>query len=35
MYLEYIFFVYFIMLHMKQLISNKTSFPRFDKIIVM
>ena len=32
---NHIFFVHFIMLHMKQLNSYKTCFPRFDKILVI
>ena len=32
---NHIFFVHFIMLHMKQLNSNKTRLPRFDKILVI
>ena len=35
MYPDHILFVYFIMLPMKQLNSNKTHFPRFDKILVI
>ena len=31
----YIFIYYFTMLHMKQLNSKKTRFPRFDKILVI
>ena len=35
MYPESYFIDYFTMLHMKQLNSKKTRFPRFDKILVI
>ena len=34
LYPDHIFIYYFTMLHMKNLHSKKTRFPRFDKILV-